>query len=1183
MSDDKNNKAWGLLGNPLPIVMVVLLAAGVLVKNVPLESARPTDPERVNFVATSRQDVEARLWQDPFAAVEKYEKNFNPAVTPSEKFLMMLLAPHVPKAPHERNKDEQCSAPDVSSAEKTPPALHNSEELCENIKEHLNDGKVVTVVAVSVFGGSYAEEAEIRRRTRFAVVSALGFHGYHPEPADAIGYFNITLAEPDAVKLTVPYEWFEKRDRDKSSNVLVLWLNEDKLSTRKPFQELQALFAKLTPKELASRGNGLTVKLIGPAGSGMLRDLVRENKNVATKSGSTIIEMFSPNATISNCDLSVSAGKLDSLPPWNCFKDSPQLKGLTTLPIIRTTGTDDVLTAALLWELWQRGVNREPWWKSWWELLRATFVKRPSETNFPRICEDGMVLIGERDTVYGRTLSRYLTDGFSERCEAKPEGNLDTSHTDKPLAHEPPVRTFTYLRGLDGVLPDIDKSGSKAPPKGDSSKSKDLLAQLEDAPPEHAEGRSQFDYLRRLADEIERLDHKKQFAINGVKAIGIVGSDLYDKLIILQALRSRFKDKIFFTTDLDARYLHTDQKDWARNLVVASNFGLSLRPALQQSTLPFRDSYQTATYLATLMALQPPPIFYLPYWSFCRENVLGQFLRQSILPFRDCYHPALYLATPIALKSQQFNWAGNWAGNWTDKGMMEWLRPQLFEIGRTEAVHLASPSVTDLTGWLYGTNPEGIARQAADTKCDDHWTGCTNIEPDWPSRGLSREHQWEILIMLCLGILLAALTSRYVNETVRAAFDAPSPKRDIARTILCKVIGASVVVFIILAVVWRRMDDSLAQGTGEPFVWLEGVSVWPSLVLRFVGLVTMLALWYMSLKRIQQHKKLISKDFRIAPTKIRTLTRRWWSAAWTGPHLNLASFDEEGKAKANPQVKETKIATLWKNYLRATSRRGMTWWIVVSVLLVCLLFLVVFPVLGRPSFPHRGRLVEMLHYILVFSNALVLWLVIFWVGYETRACARFIETLSGVSNQWPERLLVRKEKETGLPREYLDDYLDFQLIVRVTQRIHWLIYLPFVSILFMVLSRSDLFDAMDFPLALVFVTGLALAYALNNAWLLRKSAESARAKAIEHYETWLLTQARAKDSHAPATADGAAAGLTRPPIGVDQIKILMERIRSTREGAFAPFAQQPALQALLLPFGGYGGAQLIEYLINFKM
>ena len=129
-----------------------------------------------------------------------------------------------------------------------------------------------------------------------------------------------------------------------------------------------------------------------------------------------------------------------------------------------------------------------------------------------------------------------------------------------------------------------------------------------------------------------------------------------------------------------------------------------------------------------------------------------------------------------------------------------------------------------------------------------------------------------------------------------------------------------------------------------------------------------------------------------------------------------------------------------------------------------------------------------MHYILVLLIGPARWLVIFWVGDDTRACARFIETLSDVRSIWPTVLLDREEAATGLPRAHLDDYLAFQLIVLATQRIHWLIYLPFVSILFMVLSRSDLFDTMDFPLALVFVTGLALAYGLYRAVLLRRIA-----------------------------------------------------------------------------------------------
>ena len=483
-------------------------------------------------MATSQQDVEARLWQDPFAAVEKHRKSSEQAVTLPKNTLMMLFAP---------------TSPNTSSAS------HRLEKLKKKI-EPLNN---VTVVAVSVFGGSYAEDAESRRRSRFAVVSALGFHRYHPENADAIGYFHATKPYDD----DVPYEWFDKDNTSRS--VLVLWLKDEQL-TDTPLTTLRDLFNELTPQRPYNDTphnygpyNKVNFKLIGPTGSGTLRDLVREGQGLKQKPLPLLddiddIEVYSPSATISNCDLLNQEGSQTQL---DCLKNPPNLLEKTTLPIVRTTGSDDVLAASLLWELWQRGVNRElSYVDSWW-------TRKFGKDTDRRKCDDGLVLIGERDTRYGRTLLRYLSQGFTDRCG-----------TDKQ------VRTFSYLRGLDGMLADSDKSGSKTPAKDENSKSKNLREQLEDAPPEHAEGRNQFDYLRRLADEINRLDDdKKSFAENGVKAIGLVGSDVYDKLLILQALRSRFKDKIFFTTDLDARYLHEDQKDWARNLVVASNFGLSMK------------------------------------------------------------------------------------------------------------------------------------------------------------------------------------------------------------------------------------------------------------------------------------------------------------------------------------------------------------------------------------------------------------------------------------------------------------------------------------------------------------------------------------------------------------------------------------------------------------------------------
>ena len=759
---------------------------------------------------------------------------------------------------------------------------------------------------------------------------------------------------------------------------------------------------------------------------------------------------------------------------WNCFKKPPPLPK-KEYSIIRTTGTDDLLAAALLWELWQRGVNREQGDKSQ--------------------CADGLVLIGEQDTKYGRTLLQYLTDGFSDRCK-----------------HATPVRAFTYLQGLDGALPDTDKSSSNAPPKNESGKSKDLREQLGDAPPEHAEGRNQFDYLRRLADEINRLDDDKSFAENGVRAIGLVGSDLYDKLLILQALRSRFKDKIFFTTDLDARYLHADQNDWARNLVVASHFGLALDPALQRGTLPFRDSYQTARYLATLMALDDKPI-----------------------------------------------------DHWTGK-MTEWLGPQIFEIGRTEAIHLASPSVERLKNWIGNNYTEDRMLPAKKTACDGGWETCNNIEPIWPSRGLSLDHPLAISFMICIWLLLLTLANRRVNETVRAAFDACSPEQNRALVILFVVIGVVAELFTVLPTVLDFINDSLAQGVGEPFVWLEGVSVWPSLVIRFVGLLTMLALWCVLRNSLRSQQTRIVKDFKIAMPHSRalsrTLSRDLWSAAWIGPHLNLASFDKDGKevkeARADGKVE---VTTLWQNHIRATSVREQRYWIAASLIIGLVFFAATIQIFDRPSFPHRGELVEALHLFLVGFNALVLWLTIFWVGYETRACTQFIEALSGVPNKWPGQLLARTERETGVPRAQLDDYLDFQLIVRATQRIEWLMHLPFVSLLFIVLARSNFFDAMDFPLPLGFVIGLALTYALHSAWLLNKSAKEMRSRTLTYYKEKRSTPAW-------------------PSLNTEPIDQLISRISNTREGAFVSLTQQPVLQALLIPFGGYGGAQIIEYLIK---
>lgn len=485
-------------------------------------------------------------------------------------------------------------------------------EFARKIKQEIDDKTVnLKVVAVSVFGSSYSEPVEYRLRYRNAVVSALGSSGYTPQDNEHINYFNLTTGfSPNyylSTAITLPYEWYEHNSR--SEKVLVIWLNEDKIPEGEYRNFIYLLYQTLKKTKPES-----SFSLIGPTNTSLLVELM--NSKPIEKNAQSF-RIFSPGATISDDDL---LKKIKDDFDEDC-KESKNKKiqcMLNNRSIVRTIGPDENLAKALLWELEQRDVNR-----------KIPIIKED--------CKDQLVLISEQDSLYARSLVDHFSSILGKRCEGG-----------KKL-----INNFTYLRGLDGKLPEFDESNKKSQSEKNTKEQKNILMQLDDASPEHAEGRNQFDYLRRLVDKIELLD-----SANGdrgqIKAIGIIGTDVYDKLLILHALKDSFKHKIFFTTDLDARFLHKDQSAWAKNLVIASNFDFSLHPELQDTVMPFRDSYQTSTYLATLLALDSN--------SYRNDSLMFQY--------------------------------------W-------WTSPQIFEIGRTQAIHLASPTVDDLDKWIKGEYKAG--------------------------------------------------------------------------------------------------------------------------------------------------------------------------------------------------------------------------------------------------------------------------------------------------------------------------------------------------------------------------------------------------------------------------------------------------------------------------------------------
>ncbi|MGC2353333.1 MAG: DUF2304 domain-containing protein, partial [Candidatus Udaeobacter sp.] len=198
-----------------------------------------------------------------------------------------------------------------------------------------------------------------------------------------------------------------------------------------------------------------------------------------------------------------------------------------------------------------------------------------------------IVILSEWDTPYGRSLGTT----FAAKASGQ-NANDNTQHPNKW------IHSYHYLRGIDGRLPgDLGK---------DNQRQQEQNTQLgqNTVATEATEGLNQSDYLRRLARQMKEDNARWQReGSSGIRAIGLLGSDIYDKLMILRALRPEFPDAVFFTNNYDAHFERRDDWDVTHNLVIASPFGSTLPEIyVRQQIPPFRDNNQTSTYVGTLVA-----------------------------------------------------------------------------------------------------------------------------------------------------------------------------------------------------------------------------------------------------------------------------------------------------------------------------------------------------------------------------------------------------------------------------------------------------------------------------------------------------------------------------------------------------------------------------------------------------
>jgi hypothetical protein len=1148
-------------GSNLPvagIVAVIVAAIGAaLFTRVPLEVPRPPVNSGLRYQEPALQDLDARLWEDPFASVYRARKEAGGTLPADSKHTLNGVCDHLRK-------------------------LGPGTKVLPNREARL------LVLGVMVSNAPYSDGEEQRRRVRYAVQAAMNVSQFTPENAQHVGYFRFGA---DAEQLLVPFELFKRKNSTEMHNdyrVMVLWLEDewfqqDLGSGPTPLTRTQSLAQGLTARCSAAARSAaeqplvVSLSVLGPATSDTLRAM-RQEAGLVEKTlgrparsltaaqrqilwpGLRNVSFYSPFATAAEKDL-LQRDECDRRdrtpqppPPAGTTPRECSLHALfkaQDIRFLRTTTTDLDLARTLAAELHQRGV--------WPGAKHGHFV----------------ALVSELDTYYGRMLPKAFQRviGSERDCEIDPSESYGAVEGAPPSAGCRVLR-FGYFRGLDGQVPADASAAKGTTPAPDLVKSLTTRPQLE-----RAEGPKQFDYMRRLADRIKRDNLRLRELAPAVHAhppdgyfrdecdeelcaIGVLGSDVYDKIAVLRALRREFPRAVFFTTDLDVRMLDGEQYEWTRNLVVVSSFGLELSPCLQKSVPPFRSSYQTAAYLSTHLALHD-----LLVDEQGKANGALLDHRNLVCPESGPSAQRVYLPnlSPEVDKTTDGRCtSGPRRGDRGNQPVFEdeadvqckltrWLAPpRNFELGRTQAFDLSQPD-PECTERVSCLSPHGYATSHILTE-------------QQTSSGL-------IVLAVVAAALLAfrkvrrllAFCGRFVRGSLRS--NAPRGERiaALAFSVFSVVLLGSLVVLNVRA--WHASQatpgtrlELLAKGNlidaGEPFAWFEGLSVWPAEWLRVLAVIVALIFLAASFRSLRENEAMLKSAFDIedAPPQA-----SWWRRLF-------GVLD--GVREADRSID---VARLWREYTDAGAWYVSLFRAVIPALAFVILAGLLIAVFGIPHEPVRGLSMARLNLVLTVAALVAFLLTLFYANDLTRLCQRFIERLSwrGWLTDWPEPVMEKYAAQLGLQqiedkalrRRLLAPWIDIQLVAKRTAPVGEIIYAPFALLALVLISRWPAFADWDMPVGLVIVYGGAFVIACASAYLLQRSAARARNAAVEQLRGVLMER------------QGNPAGGVPAP---NHIQAIIDRIQGLREGAFLPIMEQPAVQAALLPFGSVGLLQLFQ-------
>jgi hypothetical protein len=365
---------------------------------------------------------------------------------------------------------------------------------------------------------------------------------------------------------------------------------------------------------------------------------------------------------------------------------------------------------------------------------------------------------------------------------------------------------------------------------------------------------------------------------------------------------------------------------------------------------------------------------------------------------------------------------------------------------------------------------------------------------------------------------------------------------------------------------WERFAAWLTQyGEGEPIELMQGVSVWPIILLRSLSIILSIYLLWRAWQKLNKNLYEIAREMNLPMPNLAIAAERETDRGHSLWKKLVCMFSYSLRERQPDMRKPYNINTAWREYVYQGRWVARLLRVVLYVAaMFCLWKYVVSPMMGQSIMPWRGGLSETVYRYMSRVEVITMLAVMYLVFDATLLCLCFVKELCRSSTEWPAETKAQFDGRLGLEQQFVNEWIDLDLAKR-TRCISTLIYYPFILIALLLVSRSTVFANYTPNLKILVFQGTCLTIVFGCAIALCLAAQAIRSAAQQKLTNGIIC---AKGPCAKDFDDGGRRA--------GQLETLLVRVEGLREGAFSPVSQQPLVRALLLPLGSFGWTTLLE-------